>query len=134
MDISKYVSYFHDGTIIDIQQIGDAISISMESCELSIDELDEDIVLTDTHTLKGKLHLKKLNSISMNNTPMFTSLKKLADIGEILEFQVLGNRVRILIQWINFPPNKPIKEVSDIIIQSEDVSWENIPDLYDPFV
>lgn len=74
MDISKYVSYFHDGTLIDIQQIGDALSISMESCELSADELDEDIVLSDAHTLKGKLHLKKLNSISMNNQPIFTSL------------------------------------------------------------
>jgi hypothetical protein len=74
MDKSKYVLYFHDGTIIDIQQIGDALSISMESCELSVDELDEDIVLSDAHTFKGKRHLKKLNSILMNNKPMFTPL------------------------------------------------------------
>lgn len=93
--------------VIDIQQKEDEIMISMESAEISNDDLKDEIILSEHSTLKGILFLGNIISILINNKPCPEKLKMLADIGSILDFELSENKVRFFIEWINNPNARP---------------------------
>lgn len=132
--ISKYASYFHDGSIIAIKHVGNEISISMESAEMDPEDLTDELQLSKSSTLKGILHLKGVKNIFVDKQPLLkSSLVMLADTAGILDLKVSKNDVHLFLEWIDYPPKQKIEKYTDIIIQMEDFFWENIPDLYDPY-
>jgi hypothetical protein len=38
-----------------------------------------------------------------------------------------------MIKWLNFPPKERVNDFSTIKIEVEEIFWENIIDLKDPF-
>ena len=135
MNISPYTSYFHDGSIIDIQYKGTELLISMESAELSPEDLDEDIALSDQSALKGILHIQGIKAIWVNEQSFNNQLIMQGDSSRILDFEWKDNKVHFFIEWNNYPPSKKLihDEYTDMVIEAAHICWENKPDLYDPF-
>ncbi len=133
MNIHKYSDFFHDGRLINIEQVNDKIEISMQTSQLWPEWNPDNIALTNDERIKGKLHLKEIKSIIINDHPI-DILKMLYDTGEILDFDLFGdNKVKLGITWSNYPPKKRINVFEIIEIEAEKIYWENIPDLYDPY-
>jgi hypothetical protein len=132
MNLNKYASFFHDGCIIDIKQNNNRIDISMESSELWPEWNEDNVPLSVSKTIKGKLHLEGVKNIISNHHPQ-NILKMIYDIGEILDFDIsTNNKIKLLVTWVNYPPKDRI-EMSELIeIEAEKIYWENIPNLYDP--
>jgi hypothetical protein len=131
MDISKYDSYFHDGSVINITYRDHEIILSLDSGQLSEEENPDRIPLSDHSTLKGKLHLEGVIKITDNDIPLTDNLQMLADSAEILHLNIQNNLVILNLNWINFPPSKD--QYSFYCIECSKIWWENIPDLHDPF-
>jgi hypothetical protein len=53
MNIANYAAFFHDGSIINIQHTDTKIEISMESAEISEEDLKDEIFLSKYNTLKA---------------------------------------------------------------------------------
>lgn len=131
--IQKYLHEFHDGSLIAIQHTGQACIFSLESAEMDRSDMKDDIPLSERGTIKGKLHLEKIQSIQMNDIPFLGQLKIPYDYGSIFDFDVRNNIVELQISWRNAPQKPDVNDFSTIIVQADRIWWENIPDLFDPF-
>ncbi len=132
MDISIYAGYFHDGSIINIEQSGDNIDFSMQSAEMHEEDLKENITLSKYHRIKGILHLERVKYIRNSDQPFHGILSMLYDGAGILDFEITKNNVKILLEWVNYPPHPNITVYSSFEIEAEKIWWENIPDLGGP--
>src|SRR3989344_6806638 len=133
MSIEKYTAYFHDGALINIQHNSNEITFSLESAEMDLSELKDPIQFSERKSIKGKLHLRDINSIILNENPFSGILKMKYDSGTIFDLQIEKNKIEISIIWENFPPKPPVNDFDTIVIEAKEIIWENVPDLYDPF-
>jgi hypothetical protein len=133
MNIADYEAFFHDGSIINIQHATNKIEFSMESSEISKEDLKDEVVLSEHNTLKGKLHLEGVKNILNKGQPFFGVLSMLYDSAEIMHLNIIKNRIKISWEWENFPPHPKIIAYSFLEIEADKIWWENIPNLYDPF-
>ena len=99
MDISKYTSFFHDGSIMDIQHTKNKIEFSMTSAEMDYEDLQEDIALSKYDNIQGKLHIEGIKSIKVNDKPFFGTIKKKYEDAEICHFGMNQNKVEFQIKW-----------------------------------
>lgn len=129
--ISRYSSYFHDGTLLDIQYGKDPheLILSMESCYIDAEDLKDPIPLSKEDTLRGKLHLKGVKNIFINDEKFSTPLKMDYDDGEIFHLNIKDTEVLLNINWCNYPPKARTNDFSTITINAESIYWENIPNL-----
>lgn len=125
MDITKYTGYFHDGSLLEIDARGNHIILSLESAEIDPMEIGNVKVLSKSNTLFGKLHLKNVKEVRVNQKPHASALYKTYDDGEILDLEVHPGEIFLLIQWTNFPPKPKTTDVSRIEVQAEEIYWEN---------
>lgn len=131
MNISKYE--FHDGYIMHISHKAREIKISMESAEISDEEIKEKnfITLSKHRTIKGILHIKKVKNIEINGMMYSGKLNQteIYESGDISSFEIKGHTVLLKVVWV-----KPYERTDlDIIkIEAEEIYWENIPDLFNP--
>ena len=129
MNIKKYTSLFHDGSVIEINHIKNNAIIYMESAEIDKDDIQDDVVLSKDDRIRGKLHIEGIKSVKDNNQPYLGLLRmKYADT-EIHHFEVNQNKVELQIKWYAYPPQPYIEDFSTIEIQAKKIWWENIPDL-----
>ncbi len=131
--IQKYLHEFHDGSLINIQHTDQECIFSLESAEMDRADMKDDISLSERGTIKGKLHLEKIQSIQINDIPFHGRLKISYDYGSIFDFDIRNNIVEFQISWRNAPQKTDVNDFSTIIIQADRIWWENIPDLFDPF-
>jgi hypothetical protein len=129
--ISKYTSYFHDGSLLNIQygKTPVDLTLSMESCYIDEEDLKDPIPRSSEDTLRGKLHLKGIKNIYIDNEVLSTPLKMNYDDGEIFRLDIKDNEIQMHIIWNNYPPKNRVNDCSTITINVEDVYWENIPDM-----
>jgi hypothetical protein len=133
MNIINYTSYFHDGSLIDIKNEQSSVVLSMESAEISPDENLDNIVLSERFTIKGKLHAEGIDLITENEKETLVQLRMLYDSAGILHFKIDDTKIKLDLEWVNFPPHSKIVAYSFYTIYAKKIWWENIPDLYDPF-
>ncbi|PCI92282.1 hypothetical protein COB11_07805 [Candidatus Aerophobetes bacterium] len=133
MNINNYTSYFHDGSLIDINHDNTTIILSMESAEISSEENQDNISLSEHNTIKGKLHIEGINSIFEGDELISIHLRMLYDSAGILHFKIHATTVQLDIEWVNYPPHPEITAYAFYHIKGKKIWWENIPDLYDPF-
>jgi hypothetical protein len=123
-------SFFHDGSVIQIEHEQNKVNITLESAEISsAEDSFPNAQLSENRTITGILHLKEVQFILVQNLSFTGQLKMLAEVGEILEMQMTSQKVRLLIEWINFSKKNPEKEISDIVIHAKEIFWENSPNL-----
>ena len=133
MDISKYTAFFHDGSLIQIEHKNNKIELSMSSAEIDSADLEEPIELSGNDCIVGRLHIEGITSIKIGNKLLTEPLKMEYDDGGIVNFKIIGNTVRLAIQWDNYPPKPAIDEFSVITIEGQKIYWENIPNLESGF-
>jgi|ERR1700722_2400023 len=131
MNIEKCTGYFHDGALIDFKHMENKIEILMLSAEIVPEHMLENMPPLNKTRISGMLHLEGLRKIRINDQPFTGVLKKVYDSGSILDFEVLKHTVILGIEWKNWPPKPPTRDVSKIEIEAEKIVWQNIPDLSD---
>lgn len=131
MDISQYVDFFHDGSIMDIRHVGNKIEFFMASAEMDEEDVKDDVVLSKDDTIRGKLHIEGVRNIKENNQQYLDILRMKCKTAEIFHFGINQNNVELQILWYSFPPKPCIDDFSTIEIEAEKIWWENIPNLPD---
>ena len=129
MDISKYIDYFHDGSLIDFKHLGNNIEISMISAEIIPEHMLESMPPLKEKRITGKLYLEGVKKIKINKELFIDNLKKTYDSGSILDFEVSKHKVTLGIEWIDYPPKPRKSDFSTIEIEAEKIRWENASDL-----
>ena len=126
MDISEYTSYFHDGILVDIQHVGNSIDISMISSEIVPEDMMENMPPLKAGSIMGKLHLEGVKKIQIDDELFDGTLKKTHDRGKIFRFEILENKVTLMIIWKDFSLETD-EHFSEIGIEAEKIDWENMP-------
>jgi hypothetical protein len=133
MNIKKYTALFHDGEVIEIKNFKKQIELTMESAEVDPDDIKDEIILSMDDTIKGKLYIKNINKIIINEKPVAELIKKKYDMAKIFDFEINNKEIQLSIIWKNYPPKSDVEDFSKIEIEADKIWWENIPDLVDPF-
>ncbi|MBM3198864.1 MAG: hypothetical protein FJZ58_06390 [Chlamydiae bacterium] len=129
MNIEKYTSLFHDGTIYSIDSTEDQVVISMESAEVDEEDIENDIVLSSNERIRGKLHLEQVSKIFDEQKGDIGDWRMFGDYADIFRFQIKGNNILFSIIWL-FHKYDPAKEVfSTVEITSKKIWWENLPEM-----
>lgn len=63
LKIQKYLSEFHDGSLINIEYIGQNCTFSLESAEMVHAEMKNEIMLSERGAIKGKFNQYKLTML-----------------------------------------------------------------------
>ena len=129
--ISKYTAYFHDGSLVAIEygKNNTELTLTLESAEVDPEDIKDPIPLSKDDRIKGKLHLKGIKNIYINDEKLSTPLKMTYDDGGIFDLEIKDNELILDISWCNYPPKARVDDFSSITIAVKDVRWENIPDL-----
>lgn len=125
MDISKYIDYFHDGSLINFKHFDDKIEISMISAEIIPEHMLENMPPLKNKRITGKLHLEGVKKIKINKEPFIGNLKKTYDDGSILDFEIPDHKIFLGIEWTDYPPKPRKSHFSTIEIEAEKIWWEN---------
>jgi hypothetical protein len=133
--IEKYTSYFHDGSLIDIQygKNSSELIFSIWSAEVDPEEISDLIPLSHDYRIKGKLHLSGVQRIEIDGKTLNDPFIMNYDTGGVFDFIIEDKKVVLHIIWTNYPPKERLEDFSVIQIEMENVYWENIPDLKAPF-
>lgn len=131
MNIKNYTGYFHDGDFIGVKKKENKMEFFLQSCEILSDETIDKEILSKENTIKGKLCLKGVKWIKVDDIEDKEIPWKKYDDGEILRFRIYDNKVYFLIEWKNFPPKPNEENICTIEVEAEEIDWENIPDLPD---
>ena len=132
MQIEKYTSYFHDGTVHAIYHKEKRIVFSMESSQLESDWNKDNIQLSKNSTISGKLYADQVIDIQIDGKKFHNLLKKTSGSSDIYDLCIQKNKILLLIGWINYPPKPPLdNQVFTIEIEAEHIFWENIPHLFE---
>ena len=124
VDIKSYGDYFHDGSLIDIENINHDIVITLESAEIEPNEINDHTILSKSNTL---YQLKQVKAVKLDNEMYEKPLIKLYDDGEILDLEISPEKVFLLVEWANYPPKLRTSDVSTIEIEAKDIYRENMP-------
>jgi hypothetical protein len=133
MNLKNYTSFFHDGSIIAMNHVGNEITISMESAEMDEGDIKDGIALSKDDRIRGKLHIERVKRIKENNQHYTDVLRMKYNDAEIFHFEFNQNKVELQIKWCSYPPKPCIEDFSTIEIAAEEIWWENIPDLEVPY-
>lgn len=76
----------------------------MESTEMDEEDIVDDIVLSNDDSIKGKLYIIGIHSITINKKPFVGTLKKTYDHGSIFELAIKKKSIEICIEWVDSPP------------------------------
>lgn len=95
ISIQKYGAYFHDGSLIAIEQAKNELVLSLDSAEVSLDEIQEKIVLSEHSTIKGKLHLDSIQKAYESDREISPNeISMLHDSGGILHLKISSHLYR----------------------------------------
>jgi hypothetical protein len=125
MDLKNYTSFFHDGSIIEINHTGNKITLSMESAEMDEEDIKDDVILSRDGRIRGKLHIERVKSINENDKNCSGIFKMKYEDAEISHFEINKNKIELHIKWSSYPPKPCIDDFSTIKIEAEKIWWEN---------
>ena len=124
MDIAKYTDFFHDGYVNNISHIGNDISFSLESSVLEdSDEIADKHLLSASNSFKGVLKLSNIRDFKLGDKKYEGVFHMQYDDGDILNLEIRGNKVFLLVEWKNFPPKDSNTDVSKMEIEAEKIEW-----------
>ena len=123
MNIEKYCSYFHDGTITHINVSGTEIIITMSSVQIEDFENEDDIILGKWDTIRGRLHLLNPQRILINDIVVSPGQLKY-QYGTILDLDFFPKRIELNVVWEHEKENNFYQ---GIVFESVDYYFENLP-------
>ncbi|CDR33195.1 hypothetical protein CSEC_0356 [Criblamydia sequanensis CRIB-18] len=120
---------------MDIEQFGDEITFSMISAEIppnDVFKIKRLMALSFDNRIKGKLRLKDIKTVKIDNKIFQKKLKMFFECADIFKLKIKES-ITLQVIWENFRVDKGEKGFSTIEIDAGSIYWENIPDLLDPF-
>ncbi|MCB1110455.1 MAG: hypothetical protein KDK64_05695 [Chlamydiia bacterium] len=131
MKFFECTAYFHDGSLLGIIDNETGINFFLESAEVDPSSFLHTFQLSKENTLQGILHLKGIKKILVDGQSIKRPLNMKYPDGEILNLDIQGETLFLLIEWKNSPPRGQANDVSKIEIKAEKIYWEN--KLFDSF-
>lgn len=128
-EFEKLMGFFHDGSIDHIKQHDRNIYLWMESAQLQQEWIDEfNVHVNDNMSIKGVFLCLNVKKLIIDHIPQ-TSIQMNYDVAEILDFDVEGAGISLLVLWrqwgTGFRPN-----ISGLIkIEADKFYWK-----YDEYV
>ena len=124
MDIAKYTDYFHDGYVNSISHIQNNLFFFLESSVVEdINQIEDKELLSSCNTFKGILKIFNIKKFYLGGKLYKGLFRMKYDDGDILDFEVNGNRVFFLIEWKNFPPKARETDINKIEIEADRIKW-----------
>ena len=124
MNITKYTGYFHDGYVTGLFHKDNNISFSLESSIIEdVNQIPDKECLSSSNTFKGRLNIYGIIKFKLGNETYNSIFVMEYDNGEILDLEICGNSVFLLIEWENFPPKMRETALSKIEIEAERIEW-----------
>ncbi|MFZ4772728.1 MAG: hypothetical protein ACOYK9_01905 [Chlamydiia bacterium] len=102
INFKKYVDYFHDGDLNDIQIDNQDIRLSIESARLDQDEFETGFNLNEDDRIQGILHLKNISEILVNKKIPEKPLQVISECGDIFDLKLSDNKVTLVVEWTKF--------------------------------
>ncbi len=134
INISKYCSYFHDGSLIAIEYNGDNMVFALESAEMHSEDFKEDLWLSKHSTMKGKLYIVSPNKVLSNNKSLVGQLEMKFDYASIYDLEVIDNTMRLFINWEKGGAyTSEVLPSEEFLIEGKQIYWEPVRDLVDPY-
>jgi hypothetical protein len=125
MNIAKYANYFHDGYVNSVSHTENNIFFALESSVIEdLNQIDDKSSLSTSNTFKGDLVIKNIKNFKVGDKRYDGIFRMEHDDGDILDLEIHGNSVFLLIEWKNFPPKARQTDVSEIEIEAEEIRWE----------
>lgn len=129
MDISKYTTLFHDGSLLAIMHTGKQLILSLESAEVDEENVKGYSIISKDGRIRGKLHIEGIKKIKENGQNLVFVLRMKDKDAEIFHFEINAHEVEFQIKWNSSPPRLRIEDFSTIRVEAEKIWWENIPNL-----
>lgn len=134
MNIKKYEDYFHDGSIFNIENFNNELVIYMSSAAMLPEFYSEKLDLDAYNCIKGKLHIKNISKIIVNDEEIHYPLIQIHECADIIDFEIFKDRIVFKVEWINFHPDKRLpSNFSMFEIFAKSYYWENNPALVEPY-
>ena len=67
MEIFKYIDYFQDGSIVNIQDDGKVIQFLIESAEVEKEAFEKSVPLSRENRIQGIVHIEEIEEVSLDN-------------------------------------------------------------------
>jgi hypothetical protein len=128
MDINKYTSFFHDGSIFKIDHKENFITIYMQSAEMHEEDIVDDLILTKKDRIRGNLHIEGVKKVINNHKEILEKIGMKFPKAEILDFDLYENKVELQILWNTIPMGDRSNDFSALEITADKIWWENLPD------
>jgi len=88
-----------------------------------VDSIADKNNLSCSNTFKGRLNIYNIKRFFLSGKIYKGVFQMQYDDGEILDLEIKGNKVFLLIEWRNFPPKICNTDVSKIEIEAEKIQW-----------
>jgi hypothetical protein len=123
MHLKEYTSFFHDGSVIAIDHIGNNAVFYIESAEIDREDLDAEGIsyLTKNSRIKGKIYIYGIINIEENDKRYFGKLKMKTNDAEIFHLEINRNKVEFQIKWSSH--QSKLDDFSTIEITAEKIEW-----------
>ena len=79
--------------------------------------------MSSSNSFKGVLKIENIESFKVGNKKFNDIFQMEYDDGDILDLEIQGNRMFLLVEWKNFPPKPSKTDVSKIEIEAEKIDW-----------
>lgn len=123
MHLKEYISFFHDGSVISIDHIGNNAVFYIESAEIDPEDLDAEGIpyLTKNNRIKGKIYIEQIFYIKENEKDYIDKLKMKTNDAEIFHLEIISNKIEIQIIWSSH--QSKLDDFSAIEIEAEKIEW-----------
>jgi len=123
MNIKEYTSFFHDGSIISIDHVGNNAVFYIESAEIDPEDLDAEGIsyLTKNYRIKGKIHIEQIIHIKENDKDYIDKLKIKTNDAEIFHLEINKNKIEFQIKWSSH--SSKLDNFSTLEITAEKIEW-----------
>ncbi|MFZ4772654.1 MAG: hypothetical protein ACOYK9_01525 [Chlamydiia bacterium] len=101
-NIKKYIDYFHDGNLYDIQIADNHIKFYIESAEIDPDDIKEESILNERYRIKGIPWLKGVIQVVINNQIPKRLIHIISEDGEIKDLEIHDNKVLLNVMWSKY--------------------------------
>lgn len=128
MNIEKYATYFHDGTIYELLIVNKNISITMESACLKEEENEDEQPLSRFGSIRGTLYLNEIFDLKINNEQANIN-ELIYNFGDILHLRFKENQILLTVIWFSEDGSDIYQELKFLV---RDYFFENIPSLIFP--
>lgn len=131
MNIIPYLSYFHDGSVLLVEQNGGNLALTIESSQIPPQEVSDLYILSNQGTLRGCLYLYDVEKIQNENANQYDIGKEIEN-SEIMELILSNHEFSLDLLWNEIIDGRFIQQWRSYLFKIGLATWKNLPSLSVP--